>query len=237
MSITTPIPPNTSTSTFASIFDRPAPKWRPADVIYTLNTAITSVDPNTPNQSTLHDSVLAQSSTHHTTDTQTQATVNLDDLIKNYRPFHKPPAPIPLDPAFASKSRAPTKSSKSHASSPPPPQSHPDPRAAKKTYTTTLTISESTHPASGAKTYTAEATPIVASASPTAPTAHVTDGEPHAYALPSDLARAELRPEPAVTKRMWLISVKRRRKLKMKKHKHKKLLRRTRNLRRREGRT
>lgn len=36
---------------------------------------------------------------------------------------------------------------------------------------------------------------------------------------------------------MFLISVKRQRKLKMKKHKYKKLMRRTRNLRRREGRT
>lgn len=82
-----------------------------------------------------------------------------------------------------------------------------------RTYHTLLTINESTD-ANGEITYTAESGPIVS------------EDPPRSY-----LERSRIRRRERAT--MWAISVKRQRKLKMKKHKYKKLMRRTRNLRRR----
>ncbi|KAJ8058133.1 hypothetical protein OCU04_012991 [Sclerotinia nivalis] len=82
-----------------------------------------------------------------------------------------------------------------------------------RTYHTLLTINESTD-ANGEVTYTAESGPIVS------------EDPPRSY-----LERSRIRRRERAT--MWAISVKRQRKLKMKKHKYKKLMRRTRNLRRR----
>ncbi|KAI9648829.1 hypothetical protein NHQ30_003470 [Ciborinia camelliae] len=82
-----------------------------------------------------------------------------------------------------------------------------------RTYHTILTINESTD-ANGEITYTAESGPIVS------------EDPPRSY-----LERTRIRRRERAT--MWAISVKRQRKLKMKKHKYKKLMRRTRNLRRR----
>ncbi|KAB8305029.1 hypothetical protein EYC80_004334 [Monilinia laxa] len=83
----------------------------------------------------------------------------------------------------------------------------------KRTYHTILTINESTD-ANGEITYTAESGPIVS------------EDPPRSY-----IERRRIHRRERAT--MWAISVKRQRKLKMKKHKYKKLMRRTRNLRRR----
>ena len=283
MSIHSPMPQSSSSSTFQSIFAPPAPaKWRPADVIYTLNTAVSSLDPSTAQQQTLQDSVISQSPSHNGTAPQMKE-LDLEDLLKKYKPFHKPPAPIPLDAEFASTTRP--KSRKKQQKELLSPQQVD--REEKKTYTTTLTISESTNRSSGARTYTASASPVVEMPDPSASThaqgSTLTGRQPfltrmHARNLtqlqklenrvssirqaaelqgaekaeavenpgnqndpiPSDfdgnreLAVGE---ETNPDKQMLLISVRRRRKLKMKKHKYKKLLRRTRNIRRREGRT
>ncbi|QSZ29635.1 hypothetical protein DSL72_004151 [Monilinia vaccinii-corymbosi] len=82
-----------------------------------------------------------------------------------------------------------------------------------RTYHTVLTINESTD-ANGEVTYTAESGPIVS------------EDPPRSYIERRRIYRRE-------RATMWAISVKRQRKLKMKKHKYKKLMRRTRNLRRR----
>ncbi|KAF7902268.1 hypothetical protein EAF00_002171 [Botryotinia globosa] len=81
------------------------------------------------------------------------------------------------------------------------------------TYHTLLAITEFTDSA-GEVTYTVESGPIVS------------EDPPRSY-----LERSRMRRRERAT--MWAISVKRQRKLKMKKHKYKKLMRRTRNLRRR----
>lgn len=100
----------------------------------------------------------------------------------------------------------------------------------KKTYTTVLTILESTHP-NGSKTYSARTSPMVSE-----------DLNANTASSPSQLpflermrARQEQWDDYRRSKGLglWAISVKRQRRLKMKKHKYKKLMRKTRNLRRR----
>jgi len=90
-----------------------------------------------------------------------------------------------------------------------------------RTYTAVLTIEESTDE-HGEVTYMAHSSPLMQEDPPVVPTRF--------------LERMNIRQERYRERTeggMWAISVKRQRKLKMKKHKYKKLMRRTRNLRRR----
>ena len=93
---------------------------------------------------------------------------------------------------------------------------------AKRTYTATLTIEESTSPL-GEVTYVAHSSPLQDVEEPTVPTAFRDRMRERRLRYVEERAGGE----------MFSISVKRQRKLKMKKHKYKKLMRRTRNLRRR----
>ena len=128
-------------------------------------------------------------------------------LSHRYQPFSPPPAPVPMDTAesLAAGAEAAESLEPQH-----------------RTYTAVLTIEESTD-ANGEGTYMAHSSPLVAEDPPTVPTRF--------------LERMQIRNEryrnqhPEETD-MLAISVKRQRKLKMKKHKYKKLMRRTRNLRR-----
>lgn len=99
-------------------------------------------------------------------------------------------------------------------------------------YTTTLTITESTSP-SGEATFAASASPIVAREVKQPFLERLQARQEQLETVWNRRARDQ---GPGLSRTMWAISVKRQRKLKMKKHKYKKLMRRTRNLRRREGR-
>ncbi|KAK2625700.1 hypothetical protein QTJ16_005012 [Diplocarpon rosae] len=129
-------------------------------------------------------------------------------LSGRYTPFHPPPAPSPQD---APESLAAGVES-AHVLEP-----------QYKTYTAMLTIEESTD-ANGDVTYLAHSSPLIEDAPKAGPTKF--------------LERMQQRREKhwiqhSEEKDMLAISVKRQRKLKMKKHKYKKLMRRTRNERRR----
>lgn len=127
----------------------------------------------------------------------------------SYTPFSPPPAPEPINTKESSTAGEEAEQALE-------PQH--------RTYTAVLTIEESTD-ANGEITYTAHSSPLIEEAPPRAgPTKF--------------LERMQIRQERYRDKRresndMLAISVKRQRKLKMKKHKYKKLMRRTRNLRRR----
>ena len=288
MSIRNPIPESTSSSSFASIFQTPAPpKWKPADVIYTLNTAVSSLDGSSDPQ-TLHDSVISQSSSNNgeVQNVNGQAHINIDEVVSKFRPFNKPPAPIPIDPKYQDpqqkrivKTRQQFSKLRKASAELDRPLSTPE-----KTYTTTLTISESTDQLSGRKTYSASTSPIVQRQLPPPATkpassfekkrqarqpflhrmqsrgqsqysslvnrvsSHAEVSEARAAdqaealenpgnhsAIPADMDASELGLESGASRDMLLISVRRRRKLKMKKHKYKKLTKRLRTIRRREG--
>ena len=280
MSIHTVIPPPTTSSSFATIFQQPsyASKWKPADVIYTLNTAVMNLEGSSDPQ-TLHESVVSQSASHsgETQPIRGPSGVSLDEMMKKFRPFNKPPVPIPLDPKY----QRPHHRHDQRLWHPQTKQQRDIPGTSqqpheKKTFTTTVYISESTDMISGAKTYTASATPIVeqkcseirrhahqsflsrmrargnAQYNALVNRVHSARNEPGhelmyqvettanrgKYARVGDDTMLNQQEQCVkVGRDMLLLSVKRRRKLKMKKHKYKKLMRRTRNARRREGRT
>lgn len=126
-------------------------------------------------------------------------------LSGRYQPFNPPPAPVPMDTAESLAAGAEVAESQE-------PQH--------RTYTSILTLEESTD-TNGEVTYVAHSSPF--QENPPLPTRFY--------------ERMQIRQERSRVRAeengMWAISVKRQRKLKMKKHKYKKLMRRTRNLRRR----
>lgn len=160
---------------------------------------------------------------------------SLDELVANFRPFRAPPPPEPFDEKYA---RPATQKKATSTKTRKPKQ---------KVYVTEIRVTESTH-SDGRKTYAASSTPIRALQEQAAPTRQFFLERVRRRTekgIRDDLAsvRRPLRVKERVgmgrkRREEWLtISVKRQRKLKMKKHKHKKLMKRTRNLRRRLGRT
>jgi hypothetical protein len=132
-------------------------------------------------------------------------------LSGQYRPFNPPPAPVPVN-TMESLTAAHEAAEEADF-------------AQVRTYKAVLTVEESTD-MNGDVTYVAHSSPLVVE-EPEVPT--------------SFLERMNIRQEKyddyrerrAEDTGIWAISVKRQRKLKMKKHKYKKLMRKTRNLRRR----
>ncbi len=158
--------------------------------------------------------------------------INLQELVKNFRPYMRPPPPIPMESSLPEE--VPQKTSQQAE-----PQS--ESVVTRKTFTTTLTIHENTY-RSGYKTYKTHTTPIIEG-----PASSSGVGEKEAYLPPAPrgqpfLGRMRDRQLHYMDRirdgDVWqAISVKRQRKLKMKKHKYKKLMKRTKNLRRRLDRT
>lgn len=249
ISVTMPIPPETSTAAFSSIFEQ---KWvsnhKPTDVIYTLSSAVDTLEsaasnthnqnsqPTTQEQVDLRGIVTqaspsnAESSPHHLDLPAKTFHINLQELVKNFRPYVRPPPPVPMDSTITEET--PQES----------PQANVLPSESvisQKIYTTTLTIHENTH-RSGRKSYKTHTTPIREGPGSI-------EGDKAVYLPPAPrgqpfLGRMRERQIQYLDRsgdcEIWqAISVKRQRKLKMKKHKYKKLMKRTKNLRRRLDRT
>lgn len=151
----------------------------------------------------------------------TDLKLSVEELTKRLRPFHPPPPPVSFNEAknvaAAANARRPEGPSSSTASS-----------QESSSYSTVLTIHESTD-AIGRKTYEAHTTPFVRSKDMDAPGATT---EHEAY-----IDVPHRRPTTYIerlrnSRTMHAISTKRRRRAKIKKHKYKKLLRKTRTLRR-----
>lgn len=133
-------------------------------------------------------------------------------LSGKHRPFNVPPPPVPMNTA---ESLAAGLEAASEAETLEPQH---------RTYTAVLTVEESTD-MNGEVTYLAHASPLVAELPPAQP--------PTKFLERMQIRRQNYLEQRAEENDMLAISVKRQRKLKMKKHKYKKLMRRTRNLRRR----
>ncbi|KAL2063327.1 hypothetical protein VTL71DRAFT_5132 [Oculimacula yallundae] len=164
---------------------------------------------------------------------QESETKNLDDVMQGqnggeslmdfpthimrgrYRPFHPPPAPVPQDTSESLLAGAEAAAQQELVEE--------DPEPLLRTYTAMLTIKESTD-ANGDVTYLAHSTPLIEDAPRAGPTKFLERMQQR---------RQRYRIQRPSENDMLAISVKRQRKLKMKKHKYKKLMRRTRNLRRR----
>jgi hypothetical protein len=157
----------------------------------------------------------------------------LDKIISKYPPYKAPPPPQPITDNEATSTK---KKSKAKVAS--------TPRQKKTTIIVTLT--EFTHP-NGEKSYAASGTPTIRMPTHADISNSIVENtgimrQPFLDRMRIRQQRwleyREERGERAVVREreMLLISVKRQRKLKMKKHKYKKLMRKTRNLRRKLGR-
>ena len=239
ISVTTSIPSPTSEASFSALFTpKDRPKYSPADVIYTLSSAVEGME-NTNSRSQRQSKM---GTDLHTVVTQASASnadngtfrhldnysshdvhINLQELAKNFRPFVAPPAPVPMGYSQESTAKIQQALPKRR-------------RTTQKSYSTTLTILESTYP-NGRKTYKAQTSPI--REEPIEENNLATDmppasRQPFLNHMRERQRRLEEWRDNGPAKDLWrAISVKRQRKLKMKKHKYKKLMRRTRNLRRR----
>ena len=257
LSLSNPIPQPASEETFNNIFEsKPqldvwengnSAEKRPEDVIIALQDTIESLEGNngaSQDEAGVRWEVLQESSSNsngvkHLDGPPKPRTI--DDLVTQFKPFQPPPPPqaFPPESKASEKKRARATKPKS------------------KQFQTTIVVTESTA-ADGHKTYTASQSPLVqiANAKESTPV-RTASRQPHqpflarawrknqAYllsqrkAIHSITAAASsplrnIRQVPGMRKpQMRLISVKRQRKLKMKKHKYKKLMKRTRNLRRR----
>lgn len=251
ISVTMPLPPKSSAAAFSSIFDpKPIQKHKPTSVIYTLSSAVDTLEnaaSSTRNQNSqqitqkeidLRAAVTqaspsnADPSLYHLDLPAKTFSINLQELVKNFRPYMRPPPPVPMESDLPEE--APRKTSQQAE-----PQS--ESVVTQKTFTTTLTIHENTY-RSGRKSYKTHTTPIVEG-----PGTSAGEAEEEIYLPPAPrgqpfLGRMRERQLQYMDRlgdgEIWqAISVKRQRKLKMKKHKYKKLMKRTKNLRRRLDRT
>jgi len=228
ISLTINFPKAVTDDAFAAIFtSRTKSNAKPAEVISTLSSTVRKLESvtgdfkqlNTGNQQAqwnaetdeLRAAITAESyrkaETQHLDTPPMEAAMNFPRHILSgrYQPFNPPPAPVPMDTAESLAAGA-------EAAEAQEPQY--------RTYTSILTLEESTNEL-GEVTYVAHSSPF--QEDPRTPTRFHERMQ----------IRQERSRERAAENGMWAISVKRQRKLKMKKHKYKKLMRRTRNLRRR----
>lgn len=255
ISVTSSVPTAANASSFEGIFRSASEPVNSSEVISTISTAISTLEasPQQPQDSRSYDNTtdnefraaIASISTsnggavNHLDDNHNDKSPSLELfgqlLSARYRPFVPPPVPAPSninDPNNNTSSESSLSSSTSSSFA----------TIRRKTYSTFLTILEATH-SNGFKTYKAYTSPIMTedlSSSSSPSTANIKHGSISSPTPTAFLERMWLRQQrwdeyrSSREDRMWeAISVKRQRRLKMKKHKYKKLMRRTRHVRRR----
>lgn len=247
ISLTNALPPSTDLHTFESIFDiKPASKKtqkNPADVIYTLTNTIDSLDAKTQPEKQKEEADLRweiiQESLSSTSDNVKHLDApprpKIEQLLSQLKPFSAPPPPLSAQYVVHSKKTA----SDRKRTTPAPAVAE---AGSERQFSTTIILTESTN-ANGTKYYTAQTSPMVQITNhPSQEQAKIQEPEGrratflermHERQLQYEEYRDDRAEQKEEDEAMHAISVKRQRKLKMKKHKYKKLMKRTRNLRRR----
>ncbi|KAG9836231.1 hypothetical protein KCU98_g5003, partial [Aureobasidium melanogenum] len=228
LSLGSAIPPAADMTAFNTIFE-PKPKQQKTngDVIFTLSNAINSIE-SQQRDSDLGWEIIQESSSNadikHLDGVPRSR--SLEDLVAQLKPFTAPPPPSPVNVEQQQRKV----------------RAAPAPTVSQKHFKTTITVTENKR-SDGVTFYTASATPPEPAAIKEAPSATSTTPfkdrlrnrelnfmEKELEQHRSDISILEGENSKG---EMHAISVKRQRKLKMKKHKYKKLMKRTRNLRRR----
>jgi len=233
ISLTVNFPKAVTDDAFAAIFTpRTKVNTKSSEVISTLSSTLQSLDAATGNARQVNPGSQQDQWNAETDDLRAAITAesyrkaetqHLDNgpessmqfprhiLSGRYQPFNPPAPPVPMNTvdSLAAGAEAAVAQAGQH-----------------RTYTAVLTIEESTD-ANGEVTYMAHSSPLVAEDEPAVPTRFLERMNIR------QVRYEEYRDQRAEETGMQAISVKRQRKLKMKKHKYKKLMRRTRNLRRR----
>ncbi|KAF2740294.1 hypothetical protein EJ04DRAFT_508275 [Polyplosphaeria fusca] len=229
MSVTSAIPPVSSPASFESIFHGRAPNERQtmANNIQTLSSGINQLE------AALRGHELKQAEETLHTEGQVQhldgpPQASVDQLMAKFVPFRPPPPPVPLDEAGQPETMTGRPAEESAAAAAPVPQ---------RAWSTEVVVTESMD-ASGKRTYSATTAPMVEiDVSPAPDSDQVEIRQPFLERMRQRQNAHNRYRESHVRADMQLISVKRQRKLKMKKHKYKKLMKRTRLLRRKLDRT
>jgi hypothetical protein len=267
ISLTSGIPPHTTPEAFSSLFTnrRSQDPWsngnsaerRPEDVIYTLHREFDVLDnPSRKAEEEVQQFEISQEPPSNSDQPikhldGAPRQLNIEELVAQFKPYLPPPPPQPFPEGNGQQHAMIKKGTSQRAST--------RGRPRKKTFTATITVTESTY-ADGKKEYSASSTPIIRVPEANEQPKRVNrpalsnmrrrhlailargEGFSHIKAFSRDLdarTRTKMPPRRALGTRrrsMLLISVKRQRKLKMKKHKYKKLMKRTRNLRRKQDR-
>ncbi|KAJ5594764.1 uncharacterized protein N7459_000972 [Penicillium hispanicum] len=220
ISVTTTVPPTSTPEAFDAIFStRKSFKNDSDDVIFTLSSTVQSMEnsangmPEAEDQfSQLHRSFANDADGELRMLDGPEARMSVEEYTRRLRPFHPPPPPSPMD------MNAETDAMESAEAQ----------NQQETTYSTVLTIRESRH-ADGRKTYEAHTGPFVRDdmEAPAGVRDEITIDAPNGST--SGMTYIE---RVRNNRTIHAISTKRRRKVKMKKHKFKKLMRRTRTLRR-----
>ncbi|KAI9694456.1 MAG: hypothetical protein M1822_000072 [Bathelium mastoideum] len=235
-------PPQSSCNAFNKLFERSS-KAKAIGVMDTLSQAVQSYEDQVKVVESsgvrfeIRESMVdpLRQADRATAQQQEYRSVSLDEYVSRFRPYVPPPPPQPLQavegPArrnISSKRRRDEVTAAEYA-----------PRQI--SYKTTILVTESVH-ANGQKTYTASTSPLEEVPGPSsnqiiepALKEQAKIQQPFLQRMKTRQRRLEEFREDrskGVKGKMLLISVKRQRKLKMKKHKYKKLMKRTRNLRR-----
>jgi hypothetical protein len=232
MSVTTAIPPTTKPETFNALFDPKAQgKMGRDNVMFTISSTVntmenaihghqqyTGSEPDDLRHAVTQASVSnAEADVIHLDSLAEQdLQTSVEEFAKRLRPFQPPPVPEPF-------SEDATVEEEAHSKRVPDNQ--------QTTFSTVLTIRESTHP-DGHKTYEAHVSPLVREEDMEAPSALDVESTTSIEEPSQEGSRKTYIERIRDNRTMHAISVRRQRKLKMKKHKFKKLLRRTRTLRR-----
>ncbi|KAL4980690.1 hypothetical protein BDW66DRAFT_124559 [Aspergillus desertorum] len=207
ISVSTTVPPPSTPEAFDSIFTKQASKNASDDVIFTLSSTVNSME-HAAHHLAENDGIMNAFSELESNQfdglDMTELKLSVEEMTKRLRPFNPPPPPTPY--VASAEAEQPHETS---------------------SYSTVLTIQESTF-SDGSKTYEACTTPIVQARTMEAPGAEGTDAVIDVPLNSQTTYFERLRNHGT----MQALSTRRRRIRKMKNHKFKKLLRRTRTLRR-----
>ncbi|KAG8526836.1 uncharacterized protein KY384_008265 [Bacidia gigantensis] len=244
------IPPIATTDGLSNLFiSDTSSNSKHGEVIQTLSSAVDTLDqavaqqeesraPEDLDLGTAITQLLSSTTSESNVESQTQQ-INMSELAKNFRPFMPPPPPVP----YAAMREAAKKTVKEQR------------RQTQKTaWSSQLTVYVDEHP-SGALTFKPHFTPLVqipvTSKSLSAPKyekakEYTSQQLPGSSSLPRAFLNRMLDRQVTYgdrveqkfgyrTPTLQALSVRRQRKLKMKKHKYKKVMKRTRNVRKRIG--
>lgn len=223
--MTTTVPPTSSSEAFDAIFaaSKKSLKSEPEDVIFTLSSAVQTMENSA--QGVQEEDSFGQLQRSFASDADgelrmldgPEARMSVEEYTRRLRPFQAPPPPVPMDMEAQASAEAEAESMEAQEA-----------RDQETTYSTVLTIRES-RGLDGRKTYEAHTGPFVRDGMevPTDMNGEISIDAPTGST--SGMTYGERRQHNHT---IQAISTRRRRKVKMKKHKFKKLMRRTRTLRR-----
>ncbi|KAL4942248.1 hypothetical protein BDV06DRAFT_192602 [Aspergillus oleicola] len=210
ISVSTTVPSPSTPEAFDSIFTKQASASKnvPEDVIFTLSSAVNSMENAAHHFAETDGPMNAFEAEGNQLDTldMSELKASVEEMTKRLRPFNPPPPPTPYVAAAEGEQQQAQETS---------------------SYSTILTIQESTL-SDGSKTYEAHTTPFIQARNMEAPGAEETEAVIDAPSNSQTTYIERLRNN----RTMQALSTRRRRVRKMKNHKFKKLLRRTRTLRR-----